>query len=178
MAFAHDTQYALESGVYLANTALEPDTLTSLGDLCEFFDTFGYTGKRPVESDLEPTRAIRRTLHDLFVSTRDGAVPQVNAILASARALPQLVRHGDVDWHIHATTDDRPLAERILVETAMAMIDMIRADEMSRFDRCANDDCEGIVLDLSRNRSRLYCSTACTNRAAAAAYRARQSADD
>jgi predicted RNA-binding Zn ribbon-like protein len=60
----------------------------------------------------------------------------------------------------------------------MAMIDMIRADEMSRFDRCANVDCDGIVLDLSRNRSRnrsrLYCSTACTNRAAAAAHRARQ----
>lgn len=178
MAFAHDTQAALEAAAYLANTALEPDTLTSLGDLGEFFDTFKYTGVRPTDADLEPTRTIRRTLHDLFAATRDGAVPQVNHILAGARALPQLVRHGDVDWHIHATTDDRPLAERILVETAMAMIDMIRADEMSRFDRCANDDCDGIVLDLSRNRSRMYCSTACTNRAAAAAYRARQSADD
>ena len=174
MPFAHDTQAALESAVHLANTALEPDTLTSLGDLGEFFDGFGYTGDRPNETDLEPVRGIRRQLHDLLVSTRDEAVPLVNGILSDAHALPQLVRHGDADWHIHATTDHRPLAERILVETAMAMIDMIRADEMSRFDRCTNDDCEGIVLDLSRNRSRLYCSTACTNRAAAAAYRARR----
>jgi predicted RNA-binding Zn ribbon-like protein len=65
-------------------------------------------------------------------------------------------------------------AERILVESAMAMIDVIRADEMSRLDRCEMDDCAGIVLDLSRNRSRKYCSTTCTNRAAVSAYRARQ----
>ena len=174
MLFAHDTQAALEAAVSLANTSLEPDSLTSLGDLGEFFDTFAYTGNRPTQRDLEPVRAIRPVLHHLFVASRDDAVPLVNDILARARALPQLVRHGDVDWHIHATSDDRPLAERIAVETAMAMIDMIRADEMSRFSRCANDDCDGIVLDLSRNRSRLYCSTACTNRAAAAAYRARQ----
>ncbi|PSK26664.1 CGNR zinc finger domain-containing protein, partial [Nocardia seriolae] len=30
------------------------------------------------------------------------------------------------------------------------------------------------VLDMSRNRSRRYCSTACTNRNAVAAYRARK----
>ena len=56
----------------------------------------------------------------------------------------------------------------------MAMIDVIRADEMSRLDVCADSDCSGLVLDLSRNRSRRFCSTTCTNRAAVAAYRARQ----
>ena len=45
---------------------------------------------------------------------------------------------------------------------------------MSRLGICAVDDCEGVVLDLSRNRSRRFCSTACGNRAAVAAYRARQ----
>ena len=56
----------------------------------------------------------------------------------------------------------------------MAMIDVIRADEMSRLDVCADPDCDGLVLDLSRNRSRRFCSTTCANRAAVAAYRARQ----
>ncbi|HBR88834.1 MAG TPA: RNA-binding protein, partial [Microbacterium sp.] len=96
--------------------------------------------------------------------------------LAEQGAVPQLTRHGDTDWHIHATTDDRPIHERILVETAMAMIDVIRADETSRFGRCAAEDCDGVVIDLSRNRSRKYCSTACTNREAVAAYRARRRA--
>lgn len=178
MAFAHDTVEALESAVWLANSRLEPDTLTTLSDLRDFFDRYGYTGSRPSAADLEPVRAIRSSLRELFLATRDGAVPLVNEILAGAHAVPRLVRHGDSDWHIHATSDDRPLAERILVETAMAVIDMVRADEMTRFDRCAMDDCDGVVLDLSRNRSRKYCSVACTNRAAAAAYRARQAEDN
>jgi predicted RNA-binding Zn ribbon-like protein len=59
------------------------------------------------------------------------------------------------------------------VEAAMAMIDVIRTDEMSRLDVCADADCQGLVLDLSRNRSRRFCSTTCGNRAAVAAYRAR-----
>jgi predicted RNA-binding Zn ribbon-like protein len=100
----------------------------------------------------------------------------VNVLLSQARAVPQLVRHDAHDWHIHAIDLDAPLDERILVETAMAMIDVIRADEMSRLGICADDTCEGIVLDLSRNRSRRFCSTTCGNRNAVAAYRARQQA--
>jgi len=56
----------------------------------------------------------------------------------------------------------------------MAMIDVIRADEMSRLAVCADDTCEAVVLDLSRNRSKRFCSTTCGNRNAVAAYRARQ----
>lgn len=174
MVFTHDTQEALESGVFLANSELEPDTLTSMAELEEFFDHFGYTGDRPGQDDLEPVRAIRTRLRQMFTATRDGAVPLINDVLAEFHAMPQVVRHGDVDWHIHATTDDRPLHERILVETAMGMIDVVRGDEMSRFRRCAMEDCEGVVLDFSRNRSRKYCTTTCTNRAAQAAFRARQ----
>ena len=176
MTFAPDTVEALESSVHLANSALAPDTLTTIEALQEFYVRFAYTGAAPTAADLEPVRAIRPRLRALFVADRDDAVTLVNAILAEQGAVPQLTRHGDTDWHIHATTDDRPIHERILVETAMAMIDVIRADETSRFGRCAAEDCDGVVIDLSRNRSRKYCSTACTNREAAAAYRARRRA--
>ena len=111
-----------------------------------------------------------------WLADRDDAVPQVNNILRRHQALPQLVRHGDTDWDLHAIDDDAPLADRVMVETAMAMIDVIRADDMSRLSVCADAGCEGVVVDLSRNRSRRYCSTACGNRNAVAAYRARQAA--
>jgi predicted RNA-binding Zn ribbon-like protein len=55
----------------------------------------------------------------------------------------------------------------------MAMVDVIRVDELSRLSVCADDGCDGLVLDLSRNRSRRFCSTTCANRNAVAAYRAR-----
>ncbi|WP_084101886.1 ABATE domain-containing protein [Demequina sp. NBRC 110051] len=178
MVFARDTIEALEAAAFLANSELEPDTLTEMDQLDAFFDDFHYSGTRPTSKDLEPVRAIREQLRTLFKASRDGAVPLVNEILASRHALPQLVRHDGVDWHIHATTDDRPFDERILVETAMGMIDVIRADEMSRFSRCEMDDCDGVVFDMSRNRSRKYCTTTCTNRAAVQAYRARQADED
>jgi len=174
MTFANDTVEALESAVFLSNSELEPDTMTTLAELRAFFTHFDYTGPLPTARDLEPMRAIRTPLRRLFLATRDEAVPLVNAILTQERALPQLVRHGDLDWHIHATSDDRPLAERILVESAMAMIDVIRAHEMSRFSHCAMEDCDGVVFDMSRNRSKKYCTVTCTNRAAQAAFRARQ----
>jgi len=56
----------------------------------------------------------------------------------------------------------------------MAMIDVIRTEEMSRLGVCADQGCQSLVLDLSRNRSRRFCSTACGNRNAVAAYRARK----
>ncbi len=118
-------------------------------------------------------RALRPKLRELFTGTRDAAAERVNAMLAEAQALPQLRRHDGLDWHIHAISGDAPLDRRVLVDTAMAMIDVIRADELSRLAVCSDDGCEGLVLDLSRNRSRRFCSTRCANRNAVAAYRAR-----
>ena len=87
--------------------------------------------------------------------------------------MPQLVRHGDTDWHLHTVPNDAPLAEQIAVETAMALAEVIRADELSRLRTCA-ETCDGLVIDLSRNRSPRFCSTACGNRVAVAANRARK----
>ncbi|WP_084125711.1 ABATE domain-containing protein [Demequina sp. NBRC 110054] len=178
MGFTDDTTEALDAGVRLSNTELEPDTLTTLDELLTFFRSYGYSGNEPTAADLDAVREIRTPLRRLFTATRDGAVPLVNQILEDADAIPRLVRHGDSDWHFHAVADDAPFATRVMVETAMGMTDVIRADEMSRFDRCEMDDCEGVVFDMSRNRSRKYCSVTCTNRAAQAAFRARQAAED
>ncbi|MFC4783709.1 CGNR zinc finger domain-containing protein [Nocardioides sp. MAHUQ-72] len=177
MPFAHDTEASLLAAVALVNSAEEPDTLTTLEELDAFYVEHGYTGGRAHDrSELEEVRALRAPLRTLLTSTRDQAVPLVNRMLAEHRAVPQLVRHDGEDWHLHATDHDAPFATRIAVETAMAMVDVVRADEMSRLGVCADDECGGVVLDLSRNRSRRFCSTACGNRNAVAAYRARQAA--
>jgi predicted RNA-binding Zn ribbon-like protein len=175
MVFTHDTAVALQAAVRLANSAEEPDTLETVATLDAYFEEFEYTGRHDrTREELDGVRALRPTLRRLLTSDRDTAVELVNELLARHHADPRLVRHGPWDWHLHATDDERPLAERIAVETAMAMIDVIRADETSRLDICADAECRGVVLDLSRNRSRIFCSTACSNRAAVAAYRARR----
>ena len=47
-------------------------------------------------------------------------------------------------------------------------------DELARLRVCAADDCEDVVVDLSKNRSKRYCDGTCGNRANVAAYRARK----
>lgn len=175
MVFAHDTHAALQAAVALVNSAEEPDTLTTPAQLEEFFREHAYTGARAGDArELELVRALRGPLRELLTSDRDSAVTRVNRTLAERHAVPRLVRHGEWDYHLHATESDAPLADRIAVETAMAMIDVIRADEMSRLSICAEESCDGLVIDLSRNRSRRFCSTTCSNRIAVAAYRARR----
>jgi predicted RNA-binding Zn ribbon-like protein len=172
--FVYDTETALKAAVALVNSAVEPDTLTEVGQLDAWYAEQGYTGRHDGDAaELRALRALRPVLRELLTAERDDAAELVNALLAEARALPQLRRHDGLDWHIHAVPADAPLDRRVAVETAMAMIDVIRADELSRLSVCADARCDGLVLDLSRNRSRRFCSTTCANRNAVAAYRAR-----
>ena len=174
MLFAYDTEASLRAAVALVKSAVEPDTLTEMSQLDAWYAEHAFTGRRDHDAaELEAVRALRPTLRTLLTATRDEAAELVNALLADARAVPQLRRHDGLDWHIHAVASDAPLDRRVMVETAMAMIDLIRADELSRLSICADAHCEDIVLDLSRNRSRRFCSTTCANRNAVAAYRAR-----
>jgi predicted RNA-binding Zn ribbon-like protein len=172
--FTHDTQMAMQAAVTLVNSAEPPDTMTSVADLDAFFTRFEYSGRHDRDqTELGAVRRLRPRLRELLTAERDDAVEIVNGLLRENRALPQLLRHDRFDWHLHAVDRDDPLDRRIAVETAMAMVDVIRADEMSRLGVCAQPDCEGVVLDLSRNRSKIFCDTSCSNRAAVAAYRAR-----
>lgn len=175
MVFASDTEEALRAAVWLVNSAEEPETLADLGDYEAFLAEFPYTGRLDRDAvELESLRSMRPRLRSMLLASRDEMVQGVNAALAGSRLAPRLVRHGGSDWHLHAVSDDRPLAERVLIETAMALIDVIRSDEGSRITVCDDDTCQALALDLSRNRSKRYCSTTCANRNAVAAYRARR----
>ena len=176
MVFTHDTEMALQAAVTLANSRREPDTLTPSPTSTRSTTSSRYTGRHDARPGPSSTavRAIRAALRELLTADRDEAVELVNEMLRRAPARsPSWSATTSWDWHLHAVDDRRPLADRIVVETAMAMIDVIRADEMSRLGVCADDTCDGVVLDLSRNRSRRFCSTTCGNRNAVAAYRAR-----
>lgn len=176
--FAHDTRTALAAAAQLVNSAEEPDTLTTVAELDAFYLRHGYTGTHTRDrAELDAVRALRPRLRALLTADRDTVVELVNRVFAESGALPQLVRHDAWDWHLHLVGPDRPLATRIGVDTAMAIVDLLRADELSRISTCAADGCDGVVVDLSRNRSRRFCSTTCGNRTAVAAYRARKAGD-
>lgn len=175
MPLGDDTARDLRAAVDLVNSGEAPDTLTSIEDVDRWYAAHGFTGRHDGDAaELRALRRLRPILRALLTVEPDEAVTQANAILAEARALPQLVRHDGLGWHIHAISGDAPLDRRVAVEAAMAVTDLIRGDELSRLSICDDLACEGLVLDLSRNRSGRFCSPTCANRNAVAAYRARR----
>lgn len=177
MLFTYDTEVALSSAAALVNTAREdPDPLDSLAGLDRFLEEQRFSGSRThTDAELASVRALRTELERIWSAGEDDAVGLVNAILRRTNALPQLVRHDEWDWHLHATPPEAPLEARMATEAAMALADVIRAHELGRLRSCAAEDCDGVVLDLSRNRSRRFCDTGnCANRTHVKAYRARR----
>ncbi len=181
--FGDDTENVLLAAAALVNT--EPsashsgtDELTRVAEVAAFFAGWSYSGALArTEAELESVRSIRSELRAFFTESRDDAAEHVNRVLAAARALPRLVKHDGFDWHLHAVPADAPFDRRILVETAMAVSDLVRADETGRLKECAADDCTAVLVDLSRNRSKRFCDVGnCGNRTNVTAYRARRAA--
>ncbi|WP_392544540.1 CGNR zinc finger domain-containing protein [Oryzobacter telluris] len=183
MVFTYDTDVTLAHAAAVANTGPglgdeDREELPDLAALQAWFDRWEWTGRRPSTSaEVDAVRALRPRLRHLWSLRDDDLVAETNALLEEGGALPRLVRHGAFGWHVHATSDDAPLDRRIGVEVGMALVDIIRADEVDRLKVCAGEDCEDLLVDLSRNRSRKFCDGTCGTRANVAAYRARKAAE-
>jgi predicted RNA-binding Zn ribbon-like protein len=180
MLFAHDTVAGLHCATDLVNTDdPDGDTLTDVGALERFFEAHQFTGlRRGTEDELAAVRALRPRLREVWMASSTAEVAAVvNGLLRQADARPWLTRHDDWGWHIHATEADAPLAHRLAAEAAMAFADLVRLEELDRLRICDADDCQAVLVDLSRNHSRRYCDTGnCGNRQHVAAYRARRRA--
>ncbi|MDQ3484271.1 MAG: CGNR zinc finger domain-containing protein [Actinomycetota bacterium] len=178
MLFAHDTEMALAGAAALVNTEQrDRDVLADLAGLEAFVQEWGWTGSRRRDpAELRDVQELRPRLRQLWGLDEEGAVERVNRMLRDGGALPQLVTHGDWGCHLHATPPQAPLADRMAVEAAMAFVDVIRQQELDRLRTCGADDCDDVLVDLSKNRSRRYCGASCASRINVAAFRARQAA--
>jgi predicted RNA-binding Zn ribbon-like protein len=176
MLLAHDTERALAAAAGLVNTSRgDEDQLTTIDELEELVRVWQWSGpRRGDRAELAAVRELRPTLAQFWSADKETVVDIVNRVLRDCRALPQLVKHDQWDYHVHATDPHAPLADRMAVEAAMAMADVIRIDELGRLRVCGSETCDDVYVDLSKNRSRRFCGATCGNRANVAAYRARQ----
>ena len=199
MLFAHDTTSALVLAADLVNTApgrgTPAEALPDAGALDRFLDEHHVIPHRAaLPGDLPGVRALRSRLLGVWAMANadpgdpagqggdGGAIPRlaavINELLDDSGARPWLVDHGGGwGWHLHVTRPDAPLVHRIAAQAGFALADLVRLGETERLRGCAAPGCQAVLVDLSRNRSRLYCDTGnCGNRQHVAAYRARQSA--
>ncbi len=181
LLFSHDTELTLRAACALINTdRVDGEQLGSQRELDGYLEGWGWTGRRDHDdAELEAVHELRRRLGRIWASADDEVrtVGRVNALLSDTRAAPWLTRHPEMpEWHLHLASIHDPLAQRMGAEMAMSLADLVRVGELRRLKICAAPDCEAALLDLSRNRSRMFCDTGnCGNRQHVAAYRERRS---
>ncbi|ADG78916.1 Zinc finger CGNR domain-containing protein OS=Tsukamurella paurometabola (strain ATCC 8368 / DSM/ CCUG 35730 / CIP 100753 / JCM 10117 / KCTC 9821 / NBRC 16120 / NCIMB 702349 / NCTC 13040) OX=521096 GN=Tpau_2309 PE=4 SV=1 [Tsukamurella paurometabola] len=178
MQFAHDTEPSLVMAADLANSDYDGhDRLGTVAAIREYLRAHEFTGWSGAGSaDVEPIHALRADLVRVWAAHDPADVAHiVNEMLAQSPQQPRLTKHGSWDWHLHFTPDDAPIPVRMRAEFAMALVDLVRSGNVDRLKVCAADDCDRVLVDLSRNRSRRFCSEGnCGNRTHVAAYRERQ----
>lgn len=184
--FGHDTAMALRGAAALVNTraaagpvAAHEEGLPDIDALVGFLHAWRWTGWDPPRAaDLARVREVRERLRGWWEADADAVVADVNELFAECAAVPRVVRHDDYGWHLHALPDSAPLHRRMAVEAALAVVDLLRTDDLARLRVCVARGCDRVLVDLSRNRSRQFCSDACADRTHAAAHRARRAGED
>jgi predicted RNA-binding Zn ribbon-like protein len=131
----------------------------------------GWQGANATERDVAAVRALRPALREIF---EHRSVTTANALLASSRLVPELVRHDGEPWHLHLNRADASLPEWVAGNAAFALLAVVEKGDINRLRKCVGPDCQAVFVDLSRNQSRRFCSPAvCGNRVHVAAHRAR-----
>ena len=138
--------------------------------------------RRPAEAAaiLERGLALREAIYRIFAAIAGERPPagadldMLNAALAEAMAHAQVApaAEGFVwGWREH----DPPPLDRMLWPVVRSAADLLTADELDRVRHCADDNCGWLFMDMSRNRSRRWCSMqGCGNRAKARRFYARR----
>jgi len=110
LLFAHDTEEALVAASALVNTDdRDGDKLPDIAALDAFIARYGWTGRHErTDAELRTVRELRPRLRRIWYTDEDGVVEIVNGLLREAKALPQLVKHDDEPYHLHATSPDAP----------------------------------------------------------------------
>lgn len=125
------------------------------------------------DADVETVRGLRSKVRGVF-ETQDveSAAEIVNSLISGSGTQPHLTDH-DGHWHMHYTSMNAPIADRLGAIVGMALAALIARFGNERFGLCAASDCADVFVDTSRNRSKRYCDDTCSSRTNVAAYRAR-----
>lgn len=178
--FERNLAAALTNAVDLVNThARGKEKLTDAAFLDEFLTAHDFSGQHASsEAELAEVLALRSQIRAGWNSPpRTELAALANQLLQESDARPRLIHSDDLGWRLEVTNSDQPLRQRIAAQAGMALAEVIRLNQPSRMRTCASEDCDAVLIDLSRNQSRIYCDTDnCRNRTHVAAYRARGAA--
>ncbi|GAA1306609.1 hypothetical protein Psi02_24290 [Planotetraspora silvatica] len=117
--------------------------------------------------------ALRVVFESVARGDADEAARQVNTLLKETDARPHLDRHDGEPWHLHFHGTGGTRAGDWAASCATALAVVLGGDLFDRLGVCTAPHCDRVYVDVSRNGTRRFCSTACQNRVKTAAFRAR-----
>jgi predicted RNA-binding Zn ribbon-like protein len=103
----------------------------------------------------------------------DAAAGRINALLDELQPTPYLDRHDSQAWHLHYHSRNHDFADGWAASCVTALATVLGSDHADRLGVCSASGCDRVYVDVTRNGTRRFCSTACQNRIKAAAHRAR-----
>ena len=173
---------ALTLAIDLVNTwdllEPEPDLIEGLDDVRVWLTWHGLdrAAAEMRQPDVDRVRELRTRIDEVFdAPTEAEAVELTNALAREHGTPPQLERAGR-DWRVRSWPDESAGMPFVQAFAAAGLLDGLRTFGWERFGRCAGSPCRCAFVDRSRNRSRRYCCTLCSDRVAQASHRARKKA--
>jgi predicted RNA-binding Zn ribbon-like protein len=126
------------------------------------------------QRDLDDAHVLRANLRRAFEARDERrAVDALNYVIKESNASPQLERTRERWEYAFHSSDSDPVSE-LAMKAGLALLDVIRTMGWERLGLCSAPPCLSVYVDLSKNRSRKYCSQNCADRMNQAAYRRRQ----
>lgn len=116
---------------------------------------------------------LRRVFDAVAAGDLDGAAGEVNGLLAETDARPLLSRHDGEPWHLHFHGPAGSMPGDWAASCATALAIVLGSEFHDRLGVCTAPHCDRVYVDVSRNGTRRFCSTACQGRVKTAAFRAR-----
>ncbi len=117
-------------------------------------------------------------LADTVSGNTGSAAAAVNQMLLEQDVRPYLMEHAHGPWHLHFSTSDASPAEQWTGDFTVAIAMLLGSAEAENLKSCGAIRCDRLFIDVTRNHSRRFCSTACQTRAKVAAHRQRKQAQD
>lgn len=135
-------------------------------------------GESATDRDLAILHDARDTIRAVLTAATDTeAIDHLNDLLRAHPVHPLVSGHDGSDWHLHLGDHDRPPGEALVATAAFGLAAWLLDAGVDRRGQCGAHECDDVYVDTSRNHSRRYCSTTCSNRTNVAAHRARQRAE-
>lgn len=130
--------------------------------------------RHPAEASVVLTRtlALREAVYGLFSAIAHGLAPQAGDLSIFNAELSAALVHSRLVPAAEGFAWDWPCVEHALDQMLWPVVhdaaDLLTSEGLNRVGQCIDDRCGWLFLDLSRNRSRRWCSMKdCGNRAKA-----------